>query len=313
MGLTYLEAAKSEQDMLRRGVFQELSRSELAGIIPFVNTTGPGVFYSKVSELPQVGFRGLNEVANANYGVINPQAEQFKILADDIDVDTYEINTQGQEVVANQVSLKSQSMGLYLEDQFINGDEAINPRGFDGLRKRINVGSSQAINASGALSLTALDELIDATDANGGRKVLIMNQRMNRLITAASRATGIGGFITSELNAFGRRARFYNDVEIVTTKVSNTNQQVQPFTETTGGAGTGGDRTSIYCVSFGDNLVTMHQGAIDGQFGPSIRNLGEVDDASVNRTRFEWYVLMAIYHGRAASRLYNVSNAAVVA
>lgn len=313
MGLTYLEAAKKEQDMLRRGVFNEISRSELAGALPFVDTIGGGVFYTKVSELPQVGFRGINEATGISYGVINPQNETFKILADDIDVDTFELNTQGEQVLANQVSLKSQAMGLYLEDQFLNGDETVDGRGFDGLRRRINVGSSQAINANGALSLAALDELIDATDANGGRKVLIMNQRMNRLISAASRATGIGGFIHYEQNEFGRRARFYNDVEILTTKVGNTNRLIQPFTETTGGLATGGDRTSIYCVSFGDNLVTMHQGQINGEFGPSIRNLGEVDDSPVTRVRFEWYVLMAIYHGRAASRLYNVSNANIVA
>jgi hypothetical protein len=311
MGLTLLEAAKSEQDELRRGLYQELSAGELSGIIPFVNSPGQGVFYNKVTELPQVGFRGINEALDATYGVINPESEGFSLLHSDIDVDRFEINTIGEEVMANQVSMKMQSMRMLLEHVFINGDTSVDARTLPGLRQRINIGSSQAINGNGALSLQALDELIDATDANGGRKVLIMNQRMNRLLTAASRATGISGFITYEQNEFGRRARFYNDVEIVTTKVGNTNQLIMPFSETTGGAASGGDRTSIYCVSFGDDLVTMHQGIIDGNYGPSVRDLGEVDGAPRNRVRFEWYVLMTIKHGRAASRLYNVSNAAV--
>ena len=313
MGLTLLEAAKSEQNMLRRGLYQELSVGELSGIIPFQNTAGPGVFYNKVSELPGVGFRGINETAEATYGIINPQAEQYKILASDIDVDTFILDTEGEEARTNQVSMKLESMRLTLEDKFINGDETTEPREFDGLRRRIQVGSSQAINANGALSLAALDELIDATDAVGGRKVLIMNQRMQRLLSQASRNSGLGGFINYELNEFGRRARFYNDVEIVTTKVNAQNVAIQPFSETTGGAPTGGATTSIYCVAFGDNLCTMHQGLVRGQFGPSIRPLGEVDDASVDRTRFEWYVLLSVYHGRSASRLYGVTNATVVA
>jgi hypothetical protein len=309
MALTLLEAAKSEQNMLRRGLYQELSAGELSGIIPFVNTAGGGVFYNKASELPMVGFRGINETANANYGVINPQSEGFKILSDDIDVDTFILDTQGEEARTNQIQMKLEAMRLKLEDAFINGDEDTDERSFDGLKKRINIGSSQALDAGGALSLTALDELIDATDAPGGRKVLIMNQRMNRLLSQASRNSGIGGFINYDQNEFGRRARFYNEVEIVTTKVNGQNQLIQPFTETDGRASS----TSIYCVALGDNLVTMHQGLARGEFGPSIRALGEVDDAAVDRTRFEWYVLMAIYHGRAASRLYGITNATVVA
>lgn len=313
MALTLLEAAKSEPNALRRGLYQELSAGELSAVIPFQNTGGAGVFYNKVAELPGVGFRGVNEVADATYGIINPQAEQYKILASDIDIDTFILDTEGEEARVNQTSMKIESMRLTLEDKFINGDEATNPREFDGLRRRVNVGSSQAINANGALSLAALDELIDATDAIGGRKVLIMNQRMQRLLSQASRNANIGGFINYEQDEFGRRVRYYNDVEIVTTKVNAQNNIIQPFTETAGGAPTGGATTSIYCVAFGDGLCTMHQGTVRGEFGPSIRPLGEVDDAPVDRTRFEWYVLMSIYHGRAASRLYGVTNAAVVA
>jgi hypothetical protein len=311
MGITMLEAAKSEQNMLKRGLYQELSAGELSGILPFINTAGPGVFYDRVAELPAVGFRGVNEVASANYGVINPQSERYSILSDEIDVDTFILNTQGESARTQQIQMKMEAMRLRLEDAFINGDTDLEPRSLDGLRKRINVGSSQAIDVggTGALSLAALEELIDATDAPGGRKVLVMNQRMKRLLSAASRATGVAGFITFQPNQFGRAATFFNEVEIVTTKVNGQNQLIQPFTETEGRA----NSTSIYCVALGDNLCTMHQGQINGEFGPSIRALGEVDDAPADRTRFEWYVLMTIYHGRAASRLYGVTNATVVA
>ena len=304
MGLTYLEAAKSERDEARLAVIRELSEGELMGRIPFQNVDGEGVFYDQEGELPAVGFRGINETIDATYGVLNPQAERLKIISSEVDVDTAVIDMRGPDVIANQVQMKVRSLRLTFEDQFINGDEAANPRAFDGLKRRINAGSSQAINMNGALTLTGLDELIDAVDAMGGDKVLIMNQKMKRRLSAASRDTSKSGFITYTQDELGRQVEMYGGIPIVTTKVNAQNQLVQPFTET-------GSSTSIYCVAFGDLLTTAIQGAVRGQFGISVRPLGEVTDAPVDRTRMGWYCGMAIYNGRSAARLYGVTDAAV--
>lgn len=306
MGLTLLEAAKSERDPARLAVIRELSEGELIGMIPFQDVEGEGVFYDQEVELPSVGFRGINETLDASYGVLNPQAEKLKVLGAEVDVDTSIIDMRGPQAVADQVQMKVRAMRLTFEDQFINGDESVNPRSFDGLKRRINAGSSQAINMNGALSLSALDELIDAVDALGGEKVLIMNQKMRRRLNTASRATGVGGFINYTQDEFGRRVEAYGDIPIVTTKVNAQNQLIQPFTEAS-------SSTSIYCVAMGDLLTTALQGRARGQFGVSVRPLGEVPDAPVDRTRIEWYCGMAIYNGRSAARLYGVTDAAVVA
>ena len=306
MGLTLLEAAKSEQDPGRLAVIRELSEGELLGSIPFKNIDGEGVFYDKEGELPGVGFRGINETLDASYGVLNPQAEKLKIFGAEIDVDTAILDMRGGQAKADQIQMKVRSLRLTFEDQFINGDESVNPRAFDGLKRRINIGSSQAISAGGALSLGLLDELIDAVDAAGGQKVLTMNQKMRRRISAAQRATGIGGFTTFEPDQFGRRVQYYGDVPILTTKVNAANALIQPFTET-------GSSTSIYCVAFGDLLTTALQGKARGQYGVSIRELGEVSDAPVDRTRIEWYVAAAVFNGRSAGRVYGVTDAAVTA
>lgn len=306
MGLTLLEAAKSERDPARLAVIRELSEGELIGMIPFQDIEGEGVFYDQEVELPSVGFRGINETLDASYGVLNPQAEKLKVLGAEVDVDTSIIDMRGPQAVADQVQMKVRAMRLTFEDQFINGDESVNPRSFDGLKRRINAGSSQAINMNGALSLSALDELIDAVDALGGEKVLIMNQKMRRRLNTASRATTVGGFINYTQDEFGRRVEAYGDIPIVTTKVNAQNQLIQPFTEAS-------SSTSIYCVAMGDLLTTALQGRARGQFGVSVRALGEVPDAPVDRTRIEWYCGMAIYNGRSAARLYGVTDAAVVA
>lgn len=306
MGLTLLEAAKSERDPARLAVIRELSEGELMSIIPFQDVEGEGVFYDQEGELPAVGFRGINETLDATYGVLNPQAERLKILGSEVDVDTALIDMRGPQAIADQVQMKVRSMRLTFEDHVINGDETTNPRAFDGLKRRINVGSSQAINMNGALSLSALDELIDACDAVGGEKVLIMNKKMRRRLNTASRNSSIGGFINYSQNEFGRRVTQYGDVPIVITDVNAANQQIMPFTEAS-------SSTSIYCVAFGDLLTTALQGRARGQFGVSVRALGEVPDAPVDRTRIEWYCGMAVMNGRSAARLYGVTDAAVVA
>jgi hypothetical protein len=306
MGLTLLEAAKSERDPARLAVIRELAEGELMRVIPFQDVEGEGVFYDVEQELPSVGFRGINETLDASYGVLNPQSERLKVLGAEVDVDTSIIDMRGADVVGDQVRMKVTSMRMTFEDQFINGDESANARAFDGLKRRINAGSSQAINMNGALSLAALDELIDAVNAMGGQKVLIMNKKMRRRLNTASRATSIGGFINYEQDAFGRRVTQYGDVPIIVTDVNAQNQAVQPFTETS-------SSTSVYCVALGDLLTTAIQGRARGQFGVSVRALGEVPDAPGARTRIEWYCGMAIYNGRSAARLYGVTDASVVA
>ena len=303
MGLTILEAAKTETDPQRVAVIRELAESELISIMPFRNVQG-GLDYAVEAELPAVGFRGYNETYDESYGVINPQYERLKFFGGDIDVDIQRIKNYGPQAKAEQIQMKVRSLRLTFEEYVINGDEAADPRAFDGLRTRINVGSSQAVNVNGALSLTALDELIDAVD--GDNKILLMNKKMRRRLTAASRNTAIGGFMSYEQDAFGRRVTMYNDARIVVTDTNAQNVQIQGFTEDT-------NRTSIYCVAFGDLQTTGIQGPAAQGYGIDIREFGEIAEAPVDRTRIDWSIGMAIMNGRSAARAYGITDAAVTA
>jgi hypothetical protein len=303
MGLTILEAAKQETNPQRVAVIRELAESELISIMPFRNVQG-GLDYAVEAELPAVGFRGYNETYDETYGVINPQYERLKFFGGDIDVDIQRIKNYGPQAKAEQIQMKVRSLRLTFEDYVINGDESTDPRAFDGLKARVNTASSQAVNVNGALSLTALDELIDAVDGDG--KILLMNKKMRRRLSAASRNTSIGGFMSYEQDAFGRRVSFYNDARIVVTDTNAQNTQIQGFTETS-------SSTSIYCVAFGDLQTTGIQGPAAAGYGIDIKEFGEVPDAPVDRTRIDWSVGMAIMNGRSAARAYGITDAAVTA
>jgi hypothetical protein len=304
MGLTLLEAAKTDTNQQRVVVIRALTESQVIASVPFLNVDG-GIDYLTESELPGVGFRALNEGYEASYGVMNPDYERLKPFGGDIDVDLHIIKNRGPGAKVAQIEAKLLSMRKTLEDYWFNGDESVDPRAFDGLKKRIGTESSQAFNSNGAFSLSKLDELIDSVD--GDNKVIHMGRPMRRLLTAASRSSSIGGFLTTTRNEFGKLITTYGETPIVVTDTNAQNVPIQGFTEA-------GSTTSVYCVAYGDQQVTGIQGPDSaGGYGIDVTAFGQVQDAPVDRTRLEWSVGLAIMNGKAAARAYGITNAAMTA
>jgi hypothetical protein len=311
MALTLLEAAKiGNPDPVKNFVINELSEGQILGSIPFADEEGGGVHYSRVESLPGVGFRGLNEAYDESTGVINPESEAFRFYGGDLDVDVTLVAQKGQQIRTAHERLKLQSLRIGFEYNFIKGDSATDPRGFDGLQKRIT-GSQLVTNvaAGGALSLAKLDSLLSQIRM-GPMTYLIMSRAMRDRLTAASRGSSIGGYVVYEPDQFGRKLPQYAGVPILVPDVSS---PILPFTETSPD-GTTTASTSIYAVSFGDLEVTGIQGRNPaGGFGVDARDLGEIDSKPVYRTRVDWQCSFAIYNGYSCARLYGITDAAVTA
>lgn len=313
MALTLVEAAKLQRDPLKEAVINEFAEGEILSRIPFADEEGTGVVYNKVESLPGIGFRGLNESFDESTGVVNPEAESFKIFGGDLDVDAGLVAMKGAAVRRQHEQLKLQSSRINFEYQFIKGDSAADPRGFDGLQKRIT--GNQLISnsaAGGALSLAKLDELLTRVKRVGGQTYLIMGLKMRDVrLTAASRATGVGGFLQYDMDSFGRKITMYNGIPILCDDVSS---PILTFTETSPDGSSSTACTSIYAVTFGDMMCTGIQGRNpSGGFGIDARDLGEIDSKPVYRTRVDWNCSFAIYNGFSVARLYGITDAAVVA
>ena len=309
MALTLIEAAKLSTDPVERAVINEFAAGEILGRIPFANEEGSGVHYNRVDELPAVGFRALNEAYDEGTGVINPQSEAFRFFGGDMDVDAQTVAMKGQAGRTAHEQLKIQALRMAFEYQFIKGDASSDPRGFDGLQKRI-VGSQLVSNndSGGALSLAKLDALLSQVEMTGGSTVLIMGRKMKDRLTAASRSTTISGFITYEPTDLGRPVALYAGVPILTDSLSS---PILGFTESAPD-GTGTTSTSIYAVTFGERMCTGIQGRNPaGGFGINVRDLGELDSKPVFRTRIDWACSIAIYNGYSVARLAGITDAAV--
>lgn len=313
MALTLVESAKiaaNKGETVRASVIAMFARaSDILMALPFRTIQGNAYSYNREGALPGVAFRGVNESYTASTGVINPLTESLRIAGGDLDVDNFLVDTHGPGIRAVHEELKVKALAAEITRAIIKGDSTSDAREFDGLQKRIT--GDQLIAAGttddgDALSLNKLDELIDAvTDPTH----LIMNKALRRRLSAAARDTDVGGYVTFDVDAFGRRVMQYNEIPILVPYSDNGGDDPLDFDEQGDVKGTpgGSDSSSIYCVSFGDARVTgIQSGPMD------VRDLGELDDSPVHRTRVEWYTGLVIEHGRAAARLGGIKDAAVV-
>lgn len=310
MALTLIEAAKlNSGDVLRSTIIELFAReSDVLRVMPFDDIPGNSLKYDQEDTLPGIGFRGVNEAFAESTGVINPQTENLVIAGGDIDVDVYIVNTMGTAQRSTQETMKVKALSHTWSNTFIKGNSITTPKQFDGLQVRLTgdqVVSNNTGSGGGALSLNKLDEVIDTVD---NPTHLLMSKAMNRRITQASRNTGVGGFVTYEQDEFGRRISMYQDLPIL---IADRNQDLfatLAFDEAFSGGG-GSTGTSIYCLSLGEGmLMGLQNGTMQ------VRDLGELQSGPpVFRTRIEWYTSLVLFHPRAAGRLRDIADGAVIA
>jgi hypothetical protein len=307
MALTLVEAAKRSQNPIQSAIIEMYARnSDVLMALPFTNIQGNALRYNREETLPGVGFRGVNEAYQESTGILNPVTEPLVIAGGDLDVDLFILQTMGADQRSVQEQMKVKALSLSWTAAFLAGDSATDPRSFDGLQARITGNQLLQVGAVGAgapLSLMQLDALIDQVEQPTH---LIMNKTMRRRLTEAARTAAVGGNLQWDVDAFGRQIAKYNDLPILIADFDNTGAQILPFTEPTPN-GTPALTTSVYCVSFADGMLGgIQNGTIDA------RDLGELQTQPVMRTRVEWFSGIACYHGRAAGRLRNITNAAIV-
>lgn len=307
MALTLIEAAKiNSGDVIQSAVIEMFAReSDILQALPFENIQGNALKYNREAALPGIAFRGVNESFAESTGILNPATEALVIAGGDLDVDRFIIRTQGANVRSMHEQMKVKALAAAWTAKFIKGDAATNPREFDGLQIRLvgpQVISAGATAGGAALSLAAIDELIDAVD---NPTHLIMSRSMRRRFSAAARDVNVSGYVTYTADAFGRRVTNYNDIPILVAYGAAQGDDVLPFNEAAAsGAATA---SSVYCVSMGAGMLTgIQNGDMD------VRDLGELQAAPLFRTRVEWFTGLALYHSRAAARLRDVGNLALV-
>ena len=312
--MTLIEAAKlyiSNGEDVRGAVVQMFGESNnVMRYLPFTDINGGALNYAQEGSLPAVAFRGVNESFTASTGVINPIVEPLRIAGGEVDVDSFFIDTMGEEARSVHEAMKIKAITQDFQRVFFKGDNATTKAEPDGLQNRLT-GDQVISNSSGsplaaaALSLAKLDEAIDAV-ANPTH--IFMSKAMKRRLSAAARSSTISGNIQMGLDQFGASVMLYNGIPVVEIADASGKDTVLTFTETAS-VGSSTASTSIYIVSLMPGMLTGIQSA----GGMQVTDFGLIEASPLYRTRVQWYASFCLLHGRAAARLRDIIDGAVTA
>lgn len=295
--LTLIEAAGFIKDPMQRSLVELYAASTpLLGAIPFQPVDGGALTFMREAELPEADWRKINAGFGSSTGKMEKVTEYLHSLGGDVDVDTFIVKTGQGDVRAMQETMQVKSIAQTFDRAFIKGSAVDDADGITGLQARL-AGTGQEIdNGTAGLKLDKFDEGIHTCE---GANALFMNKAMIRRLTAASRNTSVGGFITFQQDQFGRQVAYYGGLPILEADPFGHKNSPLDFTEPT-------STTSIYVLNLSAEGVVGLQHST-----PEIRDLGETDDAPVERSRVEWLCGMAIFNPRAAVRIKGITNAAV--
>ena len=304
MAVTLAQSAALETNQVRRGVMEIfVQESAVFDRIPLESISGNAYSYNVEAALPGTGFRTVNEAYVESTGVLNQKTESLVILGGDADVDRFLQATTGQSVGdlrATQTRMKVKSAQATYVDAFFNGDVNVNPKGFDGLKKRL-VGS-QVISSTAATTtegfLDDLDSLFGLVEG-GTPDVVYANQTQIAKLKSLGRKVGGAEYINSEIT--GKREFTWNGVPFVDPGAHWSGRQILPMDDAAGG--------DFYAVKFAQSIDgdAGVLGITNG--GLQAYDLGELQDKPAYRTRIEFYTGLAVQGGRAAARLTGVKNA----
>lgn len=310
MALTLAESALLSQNDLQRGVIETfVLESPVLDRIPLMDIEGNAYAYNEEATLPGVAFRSVNEAYTESTGTVNQKSESLVILGGDADVDRFIVQTRGNlnDQRATQTRMKVKAASIKFQSHFINGDVVVEPKGFDGLKKRLT--GAQVIDAdvNGMGPVTAGHDFFDALQAlvdavAGGPDVIYANRSVIGKIRSSGRRLN-EDVLAQEIN--GRRAAVWNGIPILDLGQDLAGADILGLNET---QGTAANASSIYAVRFGqdegDQAVT---GLTNG--GVMVDDLGQLQEKPAYRTRIEFYTGLAVFGGRGAARLRGVTNA----
>lgn len=304
--LTLLEAAKLTTDPLQKGVIKIFPEvSPVLERLPFLTVGGMAYRYNMEETLPGIGFRGINESYTESTGVLNPATENLFIGGGLSQVDRALIKTQGagNDIRANHDALKAKAFSMAFTAKFFNGDNASDPKVFDGLKNRLSgaqvldMGSS---DGGDTLTLAMLDELID--QVVGSPDVLFMNKTLRRKVNALMRAAGQATEVVSD--AFGRQINAYAGIPIAIVEEDNEGSEILGFTEPDLDDGNQDVTASIYAVRFGAGEYVSGLQSSPMQ----VQDKGNPAGSVFYITDVEWICGLGVFHPKAAARLRGISN-----
>ena len=296
MALTLVEAAKLSNDTLLSGVIETIAQeSPVLQRLPFIEIVGNGLTYTRENVAPSADFYDVGDDWDESTPSFTQATATLKILGGDADIDNFLKSTRSniQDLEAAVVQLKARAVQSLFDDTFVNGDDSVDAKSFDGVDILCEAGQTVSMGVNGGvLTLEKLDEMIDKV--RGGKPdMLLMSRRSRRTLNELARESG--GFLEADRDEFGQMLQFYDGVPIGICDYIGDAKTI----------GTSADCSSIYAMQFGE-------GALSGLTAPgglSVERVGSLETKDASRIRVKWYAGLALFNTVKLARLTGVRAA----
>lgn len=298
MPLLAVEAAKLSNNQLVAGVIEEIiEKDELFAVLPFVGINGKAYVYDRENALASADFLDPNDVVNEGASTFTEVTSKLRVLAGDVDVDKFlqETMSDTNDQRATQIALKAKGVARKFKATLVAGDNTGNPKEFDGVKNLVSSPMTLSAGANGgALSLSALDELLDSVIL--GADALVMRPGTIRAYRSLLYATGGITPAMVEVPNFGA-VLGHNGTPIL-------RNDFLPINEVLGAANA---TCSIYAVRLNelDGLHGLYGG---GSAGLRVEDIGTVQNKDADRIRVKWYCGLALKSTRSLARLKGITN-----
>jgi len=297
MPLLKAEAEKLSNNTLLQGVVEEIiDRDAMFAMLPFSQVNSKALVYNRETTLSGADFIDPNEVINEEASTFTEVTAKLRILAGDVDIDKFLIETMGDtnDQVVTQLQAKAKGVGRIFHAQVANGTAGT--KSFDGLPNLVDGGMTFGVDTDGGpITLELLDQLLDMV--KNGADALVMRKGTWRAIRILLRAMGGNTAQMVEIENFGHPVPAFDGIPVI----------VNDFLAGDEALGAGTDLCSIYAVRFNesDGLHGIYGGSSAGM---RVENVGTVQNKDSYRFRMKWYAGLVLKSTQSLARLQGVTN-----
>ena len=328
MAMTLTQYGYLSTDVLKKGIIQTiLYDCPILDRMPFIDIVGNSLLYNLESTAAGADFYAVGDVWKESTPTVEQRSVALTILGGDADVDSFIEKTRSnvQDVEAAIIELKAKAIAQkFAKELFFGGTGSVSAataNGFKGITQLIaecesstttdldHANNSQVINGGSAadtaqaLSLLALDKLIDAIKP-GKPDALMMSKGARRKLTSLCRVAG-GSLDYTNKTTWGQQLEGYNGIPIfVNDWIPDTVDATSSSALDVSAASwvLGSSCSPIFALKFGENgFCGLQNGGIDTE------TIGKLETKDARRTRIKWYCSVALFSIRAAAVLLNVT------
>ncbi len=293
MALTLVEASKLSNDTLIEGVVETIAQeSPILQRLPFVEIVGNGLTYNRENVAPTAAFYDVGDTWSEDTPTFTQITATLKVMGGDADIDNFLKSTRSnvQDLEAAIVQLKARAVRSLFDDTFVNGDDSVDTKSFDGIDVLCPAGQTVSMGTNGAtLTLEKLDELVD-TVKGGKPDLLLMSRRTRRGLNVLARTTGT--FLEADRDEFGQMLQFYDGIPIGINDYIADDQTV----------GTSDDCTTVFALQVGEGGLL----GLTAPGGLTVERVGSLETKDATRIRVKWYASLALFNTVKLAKLVGV-------